>query len=83
MNRMNKKINMEKRIERLEKEAGYVSGRVPGTSLTRVITETSIEWTLTLGLFQDRKKFFTAPTIEECLKSAEKELLSKSKNTKE
>ena len=71
---MKKTKTIDERISILEKLTGYSKGRVPGTSLTRVITETDIEWTLSLGLFQERKQFFTAKTIEGCLKSAEKEL---------
>lgn len=68
------KKTIDERIAVLEKLCGYVKGRVPGTQLTRIVTETDIEWTLSLGLIQDRKRFFTAKTIEECLGLAETEL---------
>jgi len=67
---------IDQRIAALEKKCGFVKGRVPGTQITRVITPQQVEWTLSLGLMQDRKRFFTNPTIEACIKSAEKELRS-------
>lgn len=60
--------NLEKKFGLDKKKSGY---QVPGTSLCRVVTERGIEWTLSVGLFQERKRFFTAMTIEECLKKAE------------
>jgi hypothetical protein len=67
---------IDQRISILERKMGYVKGRVPGTQLSRTLNPIEgIEWTLSLGLFQERKKFFTAPTIQKCLRFAEKELL--------
>ena len=67
---------IDERINKLEKKLGYVKGRVPGTQLLRTLHPVDgVEWTLSLGLAQDRKKLFVAPTIEECVKRAEKELL--------
>ena len=66
----------EKRITALEKKYGYVEGRVPGTSFVRIITEhDGIQWSLGLGLMQDRKQYFVAPTISECLDKAEKSVI--------
>jgi hypothetical protein len=66
---------IDERISRLEKKTGYVKGRVPGTQISRVLTVWGIEWCLSIGLMQDRKRFFSGKTIEECLKKAEKELI--------
>ena len=72
---MKKTKTIDERISILEKLTGYCKGKVPGTSLTRIITETDIEWTLSLGLSQERKRFFTSKTIEGCIKSVEHELI--------
>jgi len=65
---------IDERIAKLEEKHGYVKGRVPGTSICRVLSPTGIDWTLSLGLMQDRKRFWTNPTIEECLTQAENSL---------
>jgi hypothetical protein len=71
-------MTIDQRIERLEKVMGYEPGRVPGTILSRTIAPHDgggLLWTLSLGLMQDRKRFWTNPTIEECLADAERSLL--------
>ena len=64
-------MNIEKRINQLEKLAGYVKGRVPGTQLVRALGEGCINWCLSLGLMQDPKAHFYGGTIDECIGKAE------------
>ena len=65
------KNSIEKRIFLLERQFGYTDGRVPGTIISRILTPKSIEWSLGLGLMNERKMFFTGKTISECVKKAE------------
>ena len=55
---MKKTKTIDERISILEKLTGYCKGKVPGTSLTRIITETDIEWTLFIGTLSREKTIF-------------------------
>lgn len=65
-------MNIEDRILQLEKKVPSPAG----TTLTRVLSEEGLEWSLAIGQLQMPKKFYTGKTIEECIEKAEKFLKS-------
>lgn len=65
-------MTFEERILQLELKFKDYPGQVPGTSLSRTLfPDTGFGWTLAFGGLTAPKRFFTAPTIEECINQAE------------
>ena|ERR1035437_9587459 len=74
---------IEKQIELFERAdgCGKNSGRVPGTSLTRILSEKAgLRWSLGIGRMNDVKKWFYGKTITEVLRMAKKHYSKKRKS---
>ena len=68
------KLTIDQRILKLEAhEQGFFGKAVPGTSITRQLTEDGPRWSLGLGKIYSVKQWFYGKTIEEALSKAEKE----------
>jgi hypothetical protein len=61
---------LESRIAALEKKC--VRPTIPGTTISRTITDSGPAWCIAVGPLSMPKAFFYGQTIEECLSDAEK-----------
>jgi len=68
-------MTIDQRIKAIEERLGmFVGGRVPGTTITRVMSPLPMngtEWCLAIGQINVPKRFFNGETIEDCVSQAE------------
>ncbi len=68
-------LSIDERIKAIEERLGlFVGGRVPGTTLMRVMSQNPMggtEWCLSIGQIHLPKRFFNSKTIEDCIRQAE------------